>query len=230
MTFVISTRRDPDRKAGAKRVRGWLVLALAVAVSGAAGCQEDQLLRTAPGTQTPALTNPSTARPTGSAARPSEAFPSWEELRSRPLQFPAVSVDAACPTSQERLIRPYEGAFQEFLVLGEGPAYPTIPAGPKLVHDSTWTAQDGRRYHKGLWIVAESYLGPVLARGRHLHGTAEIHFDDGLSPPSNELRIEAIPSGYRDRPSSWSVSEAGCYAIQIDGSTFSKVVVFEVRQ
>ena len=172
---------------------------------------------TAPATTPLALASP--------LARPPEAW--WDALRSRPLALPRLATDGSCPVSTERAIRPHESA-QELQVLGEGPAYPGIRSRTKYEHASTWRARDGRVYHKGLWIVEASYLGPVLARGGRIDGSGDVHFDDAQHPPTDELRIGPSPGGYRDRPSSWSASGLGCYALQIDGLDFTTYVVFAV--
>jgi hypothetical protein len=86
---------------------------------------------------------------------------------------------------------------------------------------------------KVLWFVIPDYKGPVLIRGRRLSGRQWMRFDRG-SLPSAEIRLapgETVTwSGQapdsRGRPS--YVRAPGCYAAQIDGTTFSNVVVFSV--
>jgi hypothetical protein len=60
---------------------------------------------------------------------------------------------------------------------------------------------------------------------------------DGGRLPAPELRIDESetvswdgqPAGSRGRPSAVRVRAPGCYGVQIDGTSFSRVVVFEVR-
>jgi hypothetical protein len=174
-----------------------------------------------------------TASPVTSTPRDASVI--WEELAGRPLKLPTIGPTADCPVSIERTYRPFDGA-QSFLVLGDGPAYPSIRARAAFDAPAAWVAGDGRRFHKGLWLLDASYTGPVLARGRDLRGTDEIHWDDGRPTPPSQLRIDATPTllftpapHHRDRPSSWSVLSRGCYGIQIDGIGLSYQLVFEVR-
>jgi hypothetical protein len=88
---------------------------------------------------------------------------------------------------------------------GQGPAYPggldrgegrpilsyldPIPPASGF-YGSEWFGQ------KVLWIVARTYSGPVLIRGRQLDGPNELRFDEGLRPP-REMRI---PRSARPEP------------------------------
>ena len=166
----------------------------------------------------------------------------WESLR-RPLHLPAVAPGARCPVS-----RPARLAFSRYGVargIGPGPAYPigfaqpgsllrfAYPPGPRgAFAGSEWSGQ------KVLWFVAPSYRGPVLVRGTRLDGPELVRFDFGTLPPA-ELRIRrgergGYPPGHplvgqRYRPSYTRLRAAGCYAYQVDGTTFSRVVVFRAR-
>jgi hypothetical protein len=86
-----------------------------------------------------------------------------------------------------------------------------------------------------LWFVRPEFKGPVLIRGRRLDGPQWMRFDDGATPPA-EIRIEPGETvtwegqvrGSRGRPSFVRVRAVGCYGVQIDGTTFSRVVVFPI--
>src|SRR4051794_21803970 len=88
---------------------------------------------------------------------------------------------------------------------------------------------------KVFWF-APSYPGRILIRGRRLDGPQWLRFNGRRLPP-RELRIEAHetvawegqPLGSRGVPSSLRVRAPGCYGVQIDGRTFSRVVVFTVE-
>ena len=88
---------------------------------------------------------------------------------------------------------------------------------------------------KVFWYVLPSYRGRVLIRGRRLDGPGWLGFN-GLRVPDRELRIEPYesvtwagqPPGSRGRPSAVRARTSGCYGVQIDGATFSRVVVFPV--
>jgi hypothetical protein len=138
------------------------------------------------------------------------------------------------------------GSFARYGVargLGPGPAYPIgfrdvlefpYPPDPSTGFGDVWGAA------KVLWFVASRYRGPVLIRGRKLDADVEVRFDaSGHRPtamPPDELRIPAgwrrvsVPGvplvGQRYMPSLTRLRESGCYAYQVDGTTFSRVIVF----
>jgi hypothetical protein len=86
------------------------------------------------------------------------------------------------------------------------------------------------------WYVTPSYHGRVLIRGHRLDGPQRLGFN-GRRLPDRELRIEpwnsvsweGQPSRSRGIPSGLRVLAPGCYGAQIDGTTFSRVVVFAVK-
>jgi hypothetical protein len=85
------------------------------------------------------------------------------------------------------------------------------------------------------WRAAVGYHGPVLIRGRRLDGGGAVGFGEGHTPYDelqlmNSGRGEATTTG-GDRAwlSLTRVQHPGCYAYQVDGSSFSHVIVFRVR-
>ena len=56
----------------------------------------------------------------------------------------------------------------------------------------------------------------------------EVRFGGSLVP-NRELRIRPGGSPTTNRPSFVRVRSAGCYGIQVDGTTFSYVLVFEAK-
>jgi hypothetical protein len=171
---------------------------------------------------------------TGSAPGP------WARLH-RPLHLPTVAPGAPCPVSGVGRIN-----FARYGVpkgIGPGPAYPIgfgqpgsqlqftyppDPAGPFA--GSLWSGA------KVLWFIAPRYRGPVLIRGGRLDQPGRLRFDRGKVPP-REMRISknargGYPPGYKNvgqryRPSYTRLRAPGCYAYQIDGTTFSRVIVFQ---
>ena len=86
--------------------------------------------------------------------------------------------------------------------------------------------------NKTMWIVAAGYRGPVLVRGRRLDGPELVRFERGAPPPAElELRTTLTSQGSAVRriPSFTRVQAPGCYAYQIDGTTFSRTIVFEAQ-
>jgi hypothetical protein len=153
----------------------------------------------------------------------------WKSLRKRPLDSRTVTPGAACPVTTQT------GRVGGLPGLGPGPAYPigtdpvisiTIP--PPASWGPEWSGT------KRVWLLDPSYLpGRVLVRGRQLDGSDEVHFvygrpgftDENRMNPVRELRLESHP----DYPSLTRVRGPGCYAYQVDGRTFSYVIVFEAR-
>ena len=158
----------------------------------------------------------------------------WTPLR-RPLHLPKVRAGAACPVSrvdprvQWKRINIFGGSG-----IGRGPVYPGLGAHSGLL----WATRD-QQYggpwfgEKVFWYVLPSYRGPVLIRGRRLDGAQMLGFNGGKLP-ARELRIapgetvswQGQPPGSRGVPSGVRVLAPGCYGVQIDGTTFSRIVVF----
>ena len=154
----------------------------------------------------------------------------------RPLHLPHIAPGTRCPVS--RIDRRIQFA-RRFGVgtpgLGRGPAYPIgLPAGnlrlapAKNFGSRSWAGQ------KVLWLVLPSYRGPVLIRGARIDGRGLVRFQQGNVPPKQVWIAVggtqaapgfSFPKGTRYLPSSTRVREPGCYAYQIDGTTFSRVVV-----
>jgi hypothetical protein len=128
----------------------------------------------------------------------------------RPLALPHGSA-TSCPTSQ-----------------GRGPVKPVGSAQLAVTPfiGSSW------RGARVTWSSAPSYTGPVLIRGRQLGGAGAVGFGEGRVP-YDELQLLArgmgaprAPGGGREWLSSTRVRSPGCYAYQVDGTSFSSVIVF----
>jgi hypothetical protein len=156
----------------------------------------------------------------------------WRALH-RAFHLPAVADGDRCPASKLTT----EIAGKKYGVggaIGPGPVYPILGRPGLLAfirHDEwgpgPWAGQ------MVLWFVRPEYKGPVLIRGRRLDGPEWMRFDNGARP---EIRIapgetvtwtHQVP-GSRGRPSFVRVRAVGCYGVQIDGTTFSRVVVFPI--
>jgi hypothetical protein len=77
---------------------------------------------------------------------------------------------------------------------------------------------------KVYWFVLPSYAGPVLIRGGRLDAKGDVRFELGDVPPK-ELLLPAY-KGAHGRGSFTRLKGPGCYAYQIDGTSFSTIVVF----
>jgi hypothetical protein len=162
-----------------------------------------------------------------------------DELRRRPVKLPTVPAGGACPVSAAQL-QPEGGGFSgSYLAIGEGPFRMTgdgqvtyeYPPGPDSGYEGTgWGGQ------KVIWSIDASYSGPVLLRGAQIDGTHQLRFDryvgalgqDSGSTAHPELAYPALPGGevVRTPPSAVRLQQPGCYAIQVDGTSFSSVIVF----
>lgn len=119
------------------------------------------------------------------------------------------------------------------IALGSGPAYPVPFRGATLRYDHG-RAAGGWIYVKVLWIVSPHYRGPLLVRGHQLDGKNWLGFARGPHPieelPLPPARPGSTPA-WRAFPSYTRVrSGNGCYAYQIDGATFSKLLVFRLAR
>jgi hypothetical protein len=159
----------------------------------------------------------------------------WDALR-RPLDLPKLGPGGTCPVS--RSAPSITGArFGVGSAFGQGPVYAILGLSATLVVGARpdewgpgpWLGQ------KVLWFVHPRYRGPVLIRGRRLGGWQWMRFDGGRRPAA-EIRIETGETvtwsgqapGSRGRPSYVRARTAGCYAAQIDGTSFSEVIVFRI--
>lgn len=85
-------------------------------------------------------------------------------------------------------------------------------------------------WRKTLWAVDPKYDGPVLIRARRIDEPQQIVFAvDEQKRPELEFRREVTDS-WRYGPSLTLLPGPGCYGFQIDGTSFSKVIVFEAAR
>ncbi len=123
----------------------------------------------------------------------------------RSLHLPTSGAGGSCPVSA-----------------GSGPVKPSPSTALKLT-PFVGSAWQGTRVN---W-TAPGYQGPILIRGRELGGPHAVGFGEG-HVPYDELQFDGrafgAPAG--QWPSFTRVRGSGCYAYQIDGTSFSEVVVF----
>jgi hypothetical protein len=154
----------------------------------------------------------------------------------RPLAFPSVAAGTPCPVS-----RPHSVTHRIAPVLGSGPvyfaagAYNAADRSTMLVNDGpgSWAAGTGWGVAKAPIVKRKTFRQPLLLRGGRLDGTGELGFSGHGHRPFAALQLW---SRVRDAPigkfqsiglAAWAVN-SGCYALQIDGRTFSEVIVFRV--
>ena len=155
----------------------------------------------------------------------------------RQLNLPSVAQGEACPVSVPHVI-----ATRVSPVLGSGPVY--LAAGAYNPADrSTTTAPfpapstsvafgTGWTLSKAPILMPKSLKQPLVLRGRRLDGVGDLGFSGYAGRrPFSALQFPA--SGYTmdvgtlkaHSVNLWFSAE-GCYGIQIDGRTFSRVIVF----
>lgn len=154
---------------------------------------------------------------------------------ARPLHLPHLAAGARCPVSHVDHRIPFTRRFGINVGIGRGPTYPIgLPAGVlHLAPASNFQSADWAG-QKVLWFVHPSYLGPVLIRGGRIDGPGRVRFDRGNIPPLSvhvtrspgEPGGTPVPKDARYRPSYTRLRGPGCYAYQVDGTSFSRVVVF----
>jgi hypothetical protein len=168
------------------------------------------------------------------AATASSGGPPWSSL-ARPLHLSHLAAGARCPVSHVDHRIQFTKRYGISVGIGRGPAYPIgLPAGVlHLAPASNFESADWAG-QKVLWFVHPSYRGPVLIRGGRIDARGRVRFDRGDIPPLS-IRIigstgepggTPVPKDARYRPSYTRLRGPGCYAYQVDGTSFSRVVVF----
>lgn len=158
---------------------------------------------------------------------PVQASDAWTSLRQRPLNLPAVNPGSPCPAAQGKQVSPDFG-----LALGKGPVYPVGLGSEGALYYNNGRTEGGWLFDKVLWIGDPVYNGPVLIRGHQIDGPNELRFEEGANP-TNELLLNtdrggSTTSNWSNWPSYTRTRAPGCYAYQVDGASFSEVIVFRV--
>ena len=154
---------------------------------------------------------------------------------ARPLHLPRLTAGERCPVSRVPRGVDFSGDYGTAPGLGTGPAFPIISG--KVMHLSPAHVFRSKSWagSKVLWFVLPSYRGHVLIRGARLDGPGRVRFQFGNVPPLTlEIPLHPmagkpaipVPNGARYLPSETRIRGPGCYAYQIDGTSFSRVVVF----
>ena len=170
----------------------------------------------------------------GSAADPMAV------LNQRPLRQPVLATGASCPVSP--MVN----------LLGVGPDYGFGDWPAFLSGQTSWYA-DGQR---AMLIVGSSYSGPLLVRGFQLdsNGRSNVTLAEEDLPPASagdfaakekqhsvelvsgihttegglELQSSPPSSLWRAWSGRLSTGGPGCFALQVDGDTFTRIIVISV--
>jgi hypothetical protein len=111
----------------------------------------------------------------------------------------------------------------------------SVGASPSGVISIAQSGRDplGWRGQKTPWFIARTYAGPLLIRGARIDGVGPIRFAKVYGQHLRELRFAAgenngVEGRWRFLASSSLFRVKGCYAFQVDGTTFSRVVTMRV--
>jgi hypothetical protein len=160
-----------------------------------------------------------------------------------------MSETGRCPRDKGHVISTGE---MTAAVLGAGPALPFLAVVGPTAYDgrapAPFDASERRHGYysvRTVWVVEPSSSdASILVRGERLDGRGELRFAiegwgelggdvasiNGVSI-GEELRLKdgyQEESGWVRYPTATFFGAAGCYAFQIDGADFTRVVVFEV--
>jgi hypothetical protein len=207
----------PNRSSVGRRARAALLAAVVFGVAGIFAWHAFRPLREAV---------PST--------RPS-AHDVWSTLH-RPLALP-IATAGSCPSSPVVRIKPVGGGFSghgAWPARGRGPVFVVaepasrfVPLRPRDKNAQGWYGL------KTILVVSPSYRGPLLVRTEQLVGTGGIGFGPSGedAPTLSELQLDEPTNGidWRSWPTVTLVRSSGCFAYQVDGTTFTEVIVFKAR-
>jgi hypothetical protein len=164
------------------------------------------------------------------ALRPKVTTTTQKEGRATP-SYPALASGAPCPRT------PGGHATQTpIITLGHGPVYPIMgfpvtPPGAGGVVDYQGEGNGGR-HRGGFWgtkvliAVSPSYTGAFTVQGKQIDGPSPL---DWLIENSQQVPKLSLPegTGWRYYPTEALLQGAGCYALRIEGTSFSRLVVFK---
>jgi hypothetical protein len=149
---------------------------------------------------------------------------------------PVPVTGQGCPSAAQRVVLPGFGPAG-----GQGPVYPVmdkLPAEPhlKITVPPPADGRFGGSKFAGrtiFWLVSPDYWGPVLIRGHQLDGGTPVLFSFVNGPLLTDVQLPPV-SGYA--PHEWReisiytrLAAPGCYAWQVDGTTFTYSVPFQAE-
>jgi hypothetical protein len=120
---------------------------------------------------------------------------------------------------------------------GDGPIYPTHvdpwnvlfpPPQNSLAFGTGWSVD------KTPFVRERTFTGPFVVRGGRIDGSGRL----GFSGPGGRRPFEALQfaasragaefAGLSGWPTLVWIAAPGCYGVQVDGTSFSRVIVFRV--
>lgn len=154
----------------------------------------------------------------------------------RPLHLPHLRRGQPCPAT---FGAPIGNRYVAGLALGRGPVRPLIASEGDVRHGIAYldpAGVHGWREFKTLWFSMPSYQGPILIRARRIDGAEPIRLggSGGLPATARPLIVPPGPTangggGWRTAPGGTWARSSGCYAWQVDGTTFSEMIVVHAK-
>jgi hypothetical protein len=146
----------------------------------------------------------------------------------RPLKIPHIGPRQPCLVSPSRKPNPRvygagRGIGPVYAAFGRGPLRVFLP--PRQMTEFVGSDWGGAKL---LWYAGPRVVGPLLIRGHQLDGRRKVRFERGIHPPSSLQLPTDRRVGWRDWPSYTRVRVPGCYGWQVDGPSFSELIIFQV--
>jgi hypothetical protein len=124
-------------------------------------------------------------------------------------------------------------------LIGRGPSYliGVGGAGATINIDGSVRDKLGWYGQKTPWFIRRTYNGPILVRGRRIDRRGEVRLAYGYGQHLRELYWKADADqgsppdpNFRFLASETLVRRPGCYAYQVDGASFSRIIVVRVTR
>lgn len=185
----------------------------------------------------PGPTRPSPAKPTTATASPEPA--ELAALRARPLRLPTLAAGDACPVTPAAPMDPAPPAGHPLSSGGPPSALGHAPLFPDAHYYGGGTRLPMRSGHphpgwyvaKAPWGTRAGYRGWTLIRTARLDGPGlalvELRLAD-VPQISNALPVD-VQADWQYWAGETEVTNPGCYAYQVDGSSFTEVIVFRAE-
>lgn len=170
----------------------------------------------------------STPSPIVLATAPPDA---WTVLQQVPLQIPTLAQGEACPVVPGSQVTPDLGD-----ALGGGPAYLVGFGKQGVINLIQANQQNGEYALLVLLTVPPGYADILLVRGRQMDGSGSLTFSMAPgSEPLGQWQLSPDTAGATGVTAgnwlTWSaylvIGGSGCYGLQVDGTGFSEMLVFQ---
>jgi hypothetical protein len=158
----------------------------------------------------------------------SSPTPDYRAEVIRKLHLPVLGPGQACPTSGGTAI---SNSYFRGVAQGSGPVHPLAGNTRGVADLISRTQHPGWLAIKDIWFSEPRYRGPFLIRVRRLDGLGPAGLLE--NPRTTSFLVPPDPTidatdGYREHAGATWVRRPGCVAWQVDGLTFSTVIVMRL--